>query len=791
MRGGTMILSNGTLLGGRYRILEQIGMGGMATVYRANDEKLERSVTVKVLKEEFTEDEDFRSRFKTEARAAAKLSHPNIVNVYDVGEGNGIYYIVMEYVHGETLKKVIQKSAPLDNVTTLSIAIQMASALEHAHQHGVVHRDIKPQNILISMDGTIKITDFGIARAAADATTTDTALGSVYYFSPEQARGGYVDDKSDIYSLGITMFEMLTGHVPFEGDNSVSIALKHLNSSLPDLRQYNPAVSDTLMNIIKKATQKKKDDRYASITQMLSDLRQALYEERHSYGDSAQKAASPLAEEPRPVLLMEEESHRQPAQPMDDQQEEPFGQEEEVQVELGSRKENTLPEGGVSFERYSKQLKISKDNDDYEEDEYEQRPPRRAPKKKPQPKRPPKGRKAPQDSEEEAYYKAQEKKVTIAAVITALVIIAVITVVGARFLTGQGLLGNSSTQDETSTVPSFLGMTLEEAQQQAQTLGITINQTGEEYSGQYDEEQIMEQSVQEGSAITEGMRVDVTVSLGMRSFPMPDVIYDDEDVALEKIQNAGGSTPQREYVFDDVVPQGVVIDQDPEAQTQADSSTPITLTISKGPETATVTVPSFLGMIMGEAQNLVAESGLQVGTVTVDNSASGERDEIISQSIDPNEEVERDTRIDFVVVGQSIVEPEESEETTPEQTQPAEETPAQEDGTEGSTQGESILGGDDENGTISEPQTPAVTSGSQTFTVGTPSSYIDANSINVKILRIDSASSTVDVAFNENRPLSDFPFNVTVSGSGQMEVQLYIDNVYQWSQMVDFSGGTQ
>ena len=786
-----MILSNGTLLGGRYRILEQIGMGGMATVYRANDEKLERSVTVKVLKEEFTEDEDFRSRFKTEARAAAKLSHPNIVNVYDVGEGNGIYYIVMEYVHGETLKKVIQKSAPLDNVTTLSIAIQMASALEHAHQHGVVHRDIKPQNILISMDGTIKITDFGIARAAADATTTDTALGSVYYFSPEQARGGYVDDKSDIYSLGITMFEMLTGHVPFEGDNSVSIALKHLNSSLPDLRQYNPAVSDTLMNIIKKATQKKKDDRYASITQMLSDLRQALYEERHSYGDSAQKVASPLAEEPRPVLLMEEESHRQPAQPMDDQQEEPFGQEEEVQVELGSRKENTLPEGGVSFERYSKQLKISKDNDDYEEDEYEQRPPRRAPKKKPQPKRPPKGRKAPQDSEEEAYYKAQEKKVTIAAVITALVIIAVITVVGARFLTGQGLLGNSSTQDETSTVPSFLGMTLEEAQQQAQTLGITINQTGEEYSGQYDEEQIMEQSVQEGSAITEGMRVDVTVSLGMRSFPMPDVIYDDEDVALEKIQNAGGSTPQREYVFDDVVPQGVVIDQDPEAQTQADSSTPITLTISKGPETATVTVPSFLGMIMGEAQNLVAESGLQVGTVTVDNSASGERDEIISQSIDPNEEVERDTRIDFVVVGQSIVEPEESEETTPEQTQPAEETPAQEDGTEGSTQGESILGGDDENGTISEPQTPAVTSGSQTFTVGTPSSYIDANSINVKILRIDSASSTVDVAFNENRPLSDFPFNVTVSGSGQMEVQLYIDNVYQWSQMVDFSGGTQ
>ena len=244
-----MILSTGTILSGRYEIQEKIGVGGMAVVYRGRDLKLERNVTVKVLKEEFTAEDDFKSRFTTEARSAARLSHPNIVNVYDVGEDNGIYYIVMEYVHGDTLKKVIKENAPLDEVVTLSIAIQMAAALANAHKNGVVHRDIKPENILISVDGTIKITDFGIARAADVSTVTMTtnAVGSVYYFSPEQARGGYVDEKSDIYSIGITMFEMLTGHVPFDGNNSIAIALKHLNNEMPDIRQFNPNVSDTII----------------------------------------------------------------------------------------------------------------------------------------------------------------------------------------------------------------------------------------------------------------------------------------------------------------------------------------------------------------------------------------------------------------------------------------------------------------------------------------------------------------------------------------------------------------
>ena len=441
-----------------------------------------------------------------------------------------------------------------------------------------------------------------------------------------------------------------------------------------------------------------------------------------------------------------------------------------IQVELmGKRKEYDLPEEGVSFDRYSKQLKISKENDNYETDQWDEERKRavhkkQKPKQKPRPKRE-RGKRQQMDPEEEAYYKSQEKKVTIAAVITALVIIGIITIAGAKVLNGEGIFSFGSSA-QADTMPNYLGMDYEKAVTEAQKQGITLNKADEQYSAEFEEGQIMDQSVEAGTTITEGTSVDVTVSLGLKSFPMPDVEYDEEDVAVEKIKSAGGAEPEKEYVFDDVVPQGVVITQDPPAQTQADSSTKITLTISKGPETPTVTVINFKGMTMGEAQSKVTEIGLQVGTITVDNNATGEKDEIISQSLEPDQEVERDTKIDFVVVGEQAVEQEEPEAS--------EETTKPEDTTQETT----------------ETTTPS-TSGSQTFNIDVPTSYVDANAIIVKILRIDSASSSVDVAYNETRALSDFPFSVTVSGSGQMEVQLYIDNVYQWSQMVDFSGGAQ
>lgn len=222
-----MLLNPGTVLSGRYEILEKIGSGGMAVVYRGRDRKLDRYVTVKVLREEFVGDEEFIERFRSEACSVARLSHPNIVRAYDVGEDGDINYIVNEYIHGDTLKKAIKEKAPFDSRSTINVAIQIASALSQAHKAHIVHRDIKPQNILVGTDGVVKVTDFGIARAATASTMTTTAnaAGSVHYFSPEQARGGYVDEKSDIYSLGITMFEMITGVLPFQGNNSVSIAL--------------------------------------------------------------------------------------------------------------------------------------------------------------------------------------------------------------------------------------------------------------------------------------------------------------------------------------------------------------------------------------------------------------------------------------------------------------------------------------------------------------------------------------------------------------------------------------
>ena len=257
-----MLLNPGTVLSGRYEILEKIGSGGMAVVYRGRDRKLDRYVTVKVLREEFVGDEEFIERFRSEACSVARLSHPNIVRAYDVGEDGDIKYIVNEYIHGDTLKKAIKEKAPFDSRSTINVAIQIASALSQAHKAHIVHRDIKPQNILVGTDGVVKVTDFGIARAATASTMTTTAnaAGSVHYFSPEQARGGYVDEKSDIYSLGITMFEMITGVLPFQGNNSVSIALMHINDELPDIRQYNPNCTRSLEGIIRKATMKKVDE---------------------------------------------------------------------------------------------------------------------------------------------------------------------------------------------------------------------------------------------------------------------------------------------------------------------------------------------------------------------------------------------------------------------------------------------------------------------------------------------------------------------------------------------------
>ena len=266
----------GMTVADRYEIMEKIGTGGMSDVYRAKDHKLSRFVAVKVLKQEFSENKDFLQKFRSEAQSAAGLMHPNIVNVYDVGEENGSHYIVMELVEGITLKKYIEKKARLSVREAVSIAIQVAQGIEAAHNNHIIHRDIKPQNVIISMDGKVKVTDFGIAKAATSNTITSNVMGSVHYTSPEQVRGGFSDEKSDIYSLGITLFEMLTGRVPFNGDTTVAVAIKHIQEQMPSPREFVPEIPISLEKIVLKCTQKSPDRRYQSAPELIEDLKRSL-----------------------------------------------------------------------------------------------------------------------------------------------------------------------------------------------------------------------------------------------------------------------------------------------------------------------------------------------------------------------------------------------------------------------------------------------------------------------------------------------------------------------------------
>lgn len=270
------MLKDGMFIQNRYEIISRIGSGGMADVYKAKDHKLNRFVAVKVLKKEYREDKGFITKFRVEAQSAAGLAHANIVNIYDVGEEAGIYYIVMELVEGITLKEYIRKKGRLSVREATSIALQISAGLEAAHNNGIIHRDVKPQNIIISTDGKVKVADFGIARVSTSDTINSNVMGSVHYSSPEQCRGGYSDGKSDIYSLGITMYEMLTGHVPFDGDTAVSVAIQHLQDEFKGPKEEVPEIPVSTNQIVLKCTQKSPDRRYANMTELIRDLRESL-----------------------------------------------------------------------------------------------------------------------------------------------------------------------------------------------------------------------------------------------------------------------------------------------------------------------------------------------------------------------------------------------------------------------------------------------------------------------------------------------------------------------------------
>lgn len=806
-----MLLNPGSVLGDRYEIIEKIGSGGMAVVYRGKDKKLDRYVTIKVLREEFIGDEEFIERFRSEACSAARLSHPNIVRVYDVGEEGKINYIVMEYIHGDTLKTAIRKKAPFDSRSTINVAIQIASALSQAHKAHIVHRDIKPQNILVGTDGVVKVTDFGIARAAraTTMTTTANAAGSVHYFSPEQARGGYVDEKSDIYSLGITMFEMITGVLPFQGNNSVSIALKHINEELPDIRQYNPNCTPSLEGIIKKATMKKADERYASIDLMLADLmrartevavhaeqeRQAEAKERsHAAVAGAAGAAAGAAAgirmsrraeaakelreakeraeaERARISKMEDEavtaesplvhrraesgSHFRENIPAMENVEDATRKADESEIDLIRFKKNEEApaaeepqvEGDVntplvSFEKYGKRLKISKD-DNYE-GEY------MAVEEVKKSRRPERKRRNPRKEEEydnERDRKA-ERRVIAAAIVTTIVLIVIISSVGLRVLGGFKGFGSGEKNIET---PQFIGMTYEKAEAEAKKLGLKLVKEGEDYSNYYDEGMIFWQNVDPETMVAGNTKIGVKVSLGLKEQEMPDVLNKSESDAIKAITKLVGTSPDIVYEESEDVKPGHVISQNPEEGTKIDAHTHITLTVCKPEEGGNVVVPDVQGDTESSAVQSLEAVGLTVGKISYLESDTVAEGRVITQTLTPNSEVPSGSVVNLAI-----------SKGAPVQEEPQEEEPPREGGS-------------------GQPADSNSTS-TQYFTITAPEGAGDT--VHVKVVKTDADGTTTVI--DETRNLSDFPFSIAVTGTGSGTVTGTVDGQTTLSENVTF-----
>lgn len=805
-----MLLNPGSVLGDRYEIMEKIGSGGMAVVYRGKDKKLDRYVTIKVLREEFIGDEEFIERFRSEACSAARLSHPNIVRVYDVGEEGKINYIVMEYIHGDTLKTAIRKKAPFDSRSTINVAIQIASALSQAHKAHIVHRDIKPQNILVGTDGVVKVTDFGIARAAraTTMTTTANAAGSVHYFSPEQARGGYVDEKSDIYSLGITMFEMITGVLPFQGNNSVSIALKHINEELPDIRQYNPNCTPSLEGIIKKATMKKADERYASIDLMLADLmrartevamnaeqeRRAEAKERsHAVAGAAGAAAGAAAgirmsrraeaakelreakeraeAERARIRKMEDEavtaesplvhrraesgSHFRENIPAMENVEDATRKADESEIDLIRFKKNEEApaaeepqvEGDVntplvSFEKYGKRLKISKD-DNYE-GEY------MAVEEVKKSRRPERKRRNPRKEEEydnERDRKA-ERRVIAAAIVTAIVLIVIISSVGLRVLGGFKGFGSGEKNIET---PQFIGMTYEGAEAEAKKLGLKLVKEGEDYSNYYDEGMIFWQNVDPETMVAGNTKIGVKVSLGLKEQEMPDVLNKSESDAIKAITKLVGTSPDIVYEESEDVKPGHVISQNPEEGTKIDAHTHITLTVCKPEEGGNVVVPDVQGDTESSAVQSLEAVGLTVGKISYLESDTVAEGRVITQTLTPNSEVPSGSVVNLAI-----------SKGAPVQEEPQEEEPPREGGS-------------------GQPADSNSTS-TQYFTITAPEGAGDT--VHVKVVKTDADGTTTVI--DETRNLSDFPFSIAVTGTGSGTVTGTVDGQTTLSENVTF-----
>ena len=560
-------MSERNVLAGRYELIEKIGDGGMAIVYKAKDRLLKRFIAVKILKPEFVQDIKFVENFRKESHAAASLSHPNIVSIYDVGQEGNINYIVMELVSGKTLNELIQAEAPMDYRKAADITKQVASGLSAAHKKGIVHRDVKPHNILMTEDGIAKITDFGIAKAVTNTTIVDSGkdnvMGSVHYFSPEQAKGANVDEKSDIYSLGIVLYEMLTGKVPFDGDNPVTIALMQINEPVTPPSVFNHNVPPGLERIVMKAVEKQPKDRFASADEMIEALDKMEVVNR-VVGDSVYDGAEELNEA---------------YDSYDNYDTYSFGREE-LNKEAGRNKKS-------------------------------------------------KG-------------KGSKNKKKI-AIIAAAVIVALAAVVGIGFATG--LFDKKDIE-----VPDFRGMTIEEAEDKAEDLGIEVKIGKYEFSTEYEQDQIMDQDPNHGEMVAKGDTVTVDISKGGERGVIPNLIGKSEEDAKKMIEDYGfelGTVKEKESHEE----KGTVIEQDPSAGSEGKQGDTINITISDGSGKEMGEVPYVLGMSEDEARAAIEEAGFKVGDVSEGVSSAYDNGQVMWQEYNGGTSIEKGTTIDIKISG--------------------------------------------------------------------------------------------------------------------------------------------
>lgn len=620
------MLKPGMFISDRYEIIDKVGSGGMADVYKARCHRLNRFVAIKVLKPEYSDDKNFVKKFRGEAQSAAGLSHPNIVNVYDVGDDNGLHYIVMELVEGITLKNFIERKGKLEVKEAVGIAIQIAMGMEAAHMNHIIHRDIKPQNIIISREGKVKVTDFGIAKATNSNTITSNAMGSVHYLSPEQARGGYSDEKSDIYSLGVTLYEMLSGQVPFAGDNTVSVALLHIQGEAIPLRELDPSIPLSVDRIVQKCMQKKPERRYLTASDLIADLKRSI---SNPNGDFVVIPAGGAMDSPTITISEDEVNHIKNATKMSS-----AGYDTSRNIFQNTDARRT--DAGI------------KQEENEEEEELDSVDPR------------------------------VEKIIMVGSIAAGVILtILIIFFVVHFFKLFPGSKNNNTpvntiettTEDESTSTPTpattetvvlppVVGLLLKDAQDTLYSKSETLNVTfDEEYSDTYEKGMVVSQYPAAGAEVASDADIKLVTSLGPKPFQVPNVYNLTDSQAVTMLQEAG-LVVQHEYDYSDEIEEGRVIKTTPTREEQVIKGDTVTVIISNGPEVKSVKVPNLLGLTQAKAIKKLEEAGLKQGEIVSDYSDTYAKGQVMSQSVKEGTEVDNGTKVDFVIsLGSGVVDP--------------------------------------------------------------------------------------------------------------------------------------